>query len=577
MRGIRRALFFAVCLALSLAFPVKAEEPSAENKLELHLEVDAQSKLQCDVPVTFTMTPVNGTGDMGDIVEFNGTKKPRYMYMVNTIMLKDESTGGYTPIVDPTSYQYMENNQFSFTFAVPGTYYITGYMMDFGTEPARMASKKLYFTISNENAQSLDEVANGIVNDCKAAGCTTDYEKALYFHDWIIDHAVYDKSGLYMGAEGVLIRGKGTCESYYRALELLLGKVGIPSERAEGNGHVWSCVRLDGEWTQIDATWDGGYYSEDMSYMRHLYFGVTDEMIKKAHSDHKPVSSRPCTSYERNYFIRSGEISRWTDPVEKTIRERMDAGETNFAIETEYNAYTNVYHIIYPMAAYALNQKLQAEKLCTVAYDSEGKQFTISPVPEEPSVHKHRTEQVLSNGKKQTVCTECKKVLAEQQVKVKLNATKLPLQVKKSTKVLKVAVKDDMDKVAHWSSSNRKVVQVNAQSGKVTAKKTGKAYVTVTMKSGASARCLIKVQKKKVTASKLKVSASKVYLKKGQKLKLRTAVTPLTATDKVRYISSGKKVASVSTKGVIKAKKKGKAKITVCAGRKKKTITVIVR
>lgn len=577
MHGIRKALFFAACLALSVVFPVEAEEPSVGNQLELRLEVDAQSKLQCNVPVTFTMTPVNGTGDMGDIVEFNGGEKPRYMYMVNTIMLKDESTEGYTPIVDPTKYQYTENHQFSFTFAVPGTYYITGYVMDFGTMPARTASKELYFTISSEDAQSLDEVANGIVNDCKAAGCTTDYEKAIYFHDWIIDHAVYDNSGLYMGAEGVLIRGKGTCESYYRALELLLGKVGIPSERAEGNGHVWSCVRLDGEWTQIDATWDDVDYSEDMSYMRHLYFGVTDEMIKKAHSDHKPVGSRPCTSYERNYFIRSGEISRWTDPVEKTIRERLDAGETDFAIEAGYNAYPDVYHIIYPMAAYALNQKLQAEKLCTVAYDSGSKQFTVSPVPEEPSVHKHRTEQVLSNGKKQTVCTECKKVLAEQQVKVKLNATKLPLQVKKSTKVLKVAVKDDMDKVAHWSSSNRKVVQVNAQSGKITAKKTGKAYVTVTMKSGASARCLIKVQKKKVTVLKLKVSASKVYLKKGQKLKLRTAVTPLTATDKVRYISSGKKVASVSTKGVIKAKKKGKAKITVRAGRKKKTITVIVR
>ncbi len=51
--------------------------------------------------------------------------------------------------------------------------------------------------------------------------------------------------------------------------------------------------------------------------------------------------------------------------------------------------------------------------------------------------------------------------------------------------------------------------------------------------------CLIKVQKKKVTVSKLRVSASKVYLKKGQKLKLKTSVTPLTATDKVRYISSG--------------------------------------
>lgn len=66
-------------------------------------------------------------------------------------------------------------------------------------------------------------------------------------------------------------------------------------------------------------------------------------------------------------------------------------------------------------------------------------------------------------------------------------------------------------------------------------------------------------------------------MKKGQKLALRTIVTPLTATDKVKYSSSKKKVVSVNKKGMITAKKKGKAKITVRAGRKMKTIRVIVR
>lgn len=610
-----------------------------EDTLQLHMALDRpESELRCNVPVTFTMTPVNGSGAMGDVVEFNGQKKPRYMFLVNTVMMKDETTGGYTSLVDPTKCKYMESNQFSFTFVSPGDYYIKGYVMDFGTMPLRTTdSERYYFTISDEATQSLDEVADGIVKECLAAGCSTDYEKALYFHDWIINHSEYDNSGIYMGADGVLLRGKGTCESYYRALALLLGKVGIPSERAEGNGHVWSCVRLDGEWTQIDATWNGGRYSQSMAYMNHLYFGVTDEMIKKVHSDHEPVNSRPCTSYERNYFIRSGEISRWTDPLEETLREKLTAGETAFTIEAEYNAYPSVYHIIYPMAAYALDQKLYGEKLCRVAYDSENKRFTVSPFIEEGSgstggstgtgsgstgstsgcslghsftagwkqtvaptctkkgkmrrtcsvcgaaeeksvpMTSHRTTQKLANGKKQTICTVCKKVLSEQRVKVKLNVTTLPLQVKKSTKVLKVASKDKKDKVAYWSSSNQKVVQVNKKSGKITAKKAGKAYVTVTMKSGASARCLIKVQNKKVAVSKLKVSPKKVSLEKGQKRKIKASITPLTATDKVRYSSSNKKVASVSAKGVITAKKKGKAKVTVRAGSKKATITVTVR
>ena len=58
---------------------------------------------------------------------------------------------------------------------------------------------------------------------------------------------------------------------------------------------------------------------------------------------------------------------------------------------------------------------------------------------------------------------------------------------------------------------------------------------------------------------------------------VRTVVTPLTVTDKVKYLSSNKKVASVNAKGVITAKKKGKSTITVRAGNKKKMIKVIVR
>jgi len=621
---------------------------TSEDTLQLLMSLDKpESELRCNVPVTFTMTPVNGSGAMGDVVEFNGQQKPRYMFLVNTVMMKDETTGEYTSLVDPTKCKYVESNQFSFTFVSPGDYYIKGYVMDFGTMPLKTTnSERFYFTISDETTLSLDKVADGIVKECLAAGCSTDYEKALYFHDWIINHSEYDNSGIYMGADGVLLRGKGTCESYYRALALLLGKVGIPSERAEGNGHVWSCVRLDGEWTQIDATWNGGRYSQSMDYMNHLYFGVTDEMIKKVHSDHEPANSRPCTSYERNYFIRSGEISRWTDPLEETLREKLAAGETDFTIEAEYNAYPSVYHIIYPMAAYALDQKLYGERLCRVAYDSENKRFTVSPFTEEgggstgdntgtgngntggsstetgstsngstsgcslghsftagwkqtvaPTCTKegkmrrtcsvcgaaeemsvpmtgHCTTQKLANGKKQVICTVCKQVLSEQWVKVKLNVATLPLQVKKSTKVLKVASKDKEDKVAYWSSSNQKVVRVDKKSGKITAKKAGRAYVTVTMKSGASDRCLIKVQNKKVTVSKLKVSPTKVFLKKGQKLTIKTSIIPLTATDKVSYSSSNKKVASVSAKGVITAKKRGKAKITVCAGNKKATITV---
>ena len=81
---------------------------------------------------------------------------------------------------------------------------------------------------------------------------------------------------------------------------------------------------------------------------------------------------------------------------------------------------------------------------------------------------------------------------------------------------------------------------------------------------------------KTVTTSKITGLQKKVTLKKGKKLTLKPSRTPITSTKKFTYKSSNKKIATVSSKGVIKGKKTGKAKITVKSGKKKYTVTVIV-
>ncbi len=52
------------------------------------------------------------------------------------------------------------------------------------------------------------------------------------------------------------------------------------------DGHTWNAVKLDGEWYQVDATWDdsdNNWYGFDQ---RHLYFGLTDELMTIAHPGH---------------------------------------------------------------------------------------------------------------------------------------------------------------------------------------------------------------------------------------------------------------------------------------------------
>ena len=153
--------------------------------------------------------------------------------------------------------------------------------------------------------------------------------------------------------------------------------------------------------------------------------------------------------------------------------------------------------------------------------------------------------------------------------KVSLNASSIPLQKGKSTTAVKATLTKG-DSIAKWKSSNKKIATVDKK-GKITAKKTGTATITVKTKKGATASVKVKVQKGKVTTKELtitNVTDKKLTLKKGKTFKIKTSVTPITSPDKISYASSNKKIVTVDKKGKLKAVKKGTATITVKSGKK---------
>ncbi len=199
-----------------------------------------------------------------------------------------------------------------------------------------------------------------------------------------------------------------------------------------------------------------------------------------------------------------------------------------------------------------------------------------------------RESTVLNMGQQERICSVCKKKetksIAKLKATISLNVSgTIPLKTKQ-TFTPKVTMGKG-DKVVSWKSSNKKVASVD-KNGKVKGLKAGKtATITVQLASGLKKSFKVKVQKKNVATKSLKVVnvstgkkvSSKVSLKRKQTLKLATTVSPITSKEKVKYSSSNKKVASVSSKGVIKAKKKGKATITVKSGKKTYRIKVTVK
>ena len=188
---------------------------------------------------------------------------------------------------------------------------------------------------------------------------------------------------------------------------------------------------------------------------------------------------------------------------------------------------------------------------------------------------------VFAPAKQQGTCSVCGKKVTRNYGKkltatVKLNATGIRLQYKHSTNKIKVTMANG-DSVKSWTSSNKRIITVNNK-GVITAGTTsGTAKVTVTLKSGKKASLVVKVQPTKVITTKIFGLRSSETLRVGQKLALKPVLGPVTSQDGITYTFSNRDVAVVNRNGVITARKKGTAKITVRSGRESFVITVTVK
>lgn len=118
-----------------------------------------------------------------------------------------------------------------------------------------------------------------------------------------------------------------------------------------------------------------------------------------------------------------------------------------------------------------------------------------------------------------------------------------------------------------YKSSNTKIATVNSKTGTVKGIKAG--TVTITATSG-KLKATYKLTVKNPTFTLTKSSAT---IAKGKTTTIKSKAAP---ASKVTYISSNKKVATVTSKGVVKGIRKGKATITVkCNGITKKFVVTV--
>ena len=193
---------------------------------------------------------------------------------------------------------------------------------------------------------------------------------------------------------------------------------------------------------------------------------------------------------------------------------------------------------------------------------------------------------VLSPAKQTRTCTTCgKKEQRNYGSRLRgtmtVNISSIPLKTRQKTSVLKVTGLAKGDSITSWKSSNTKVAKVAGRANgtcTITAgNKTGKAKITITLKSGLQKTVTVSVQKSAVKTKKISGVTRTLRLNRKQKATLKPVRSPLTSTEKITYKSSNSKVASVNSKGQITAKKKGTTIITVKSGKKTVKCKVTVK
>lgn len=157
----------------------------------------------------------------------------------------------------------------------------------------------------------------------------------------------------------------------------------------------------------------------------------------------------------------------------------------------------------------------------------------------------------------------CKITVRDRVSGVTLSKSKVTVYTTKTYQLkATVAPSTAYNKKVTWSSSNTKVAKVD-KNGLVTAVGTGKAVITVkTDDGGKKASCSVTV-KKKIQVTDLSLNRTSRSLYKGSTYQLKATVYPEKATfPEVKWTTSNKRVATVSSAGKVTAKGKGTAVIT---------------
>lgn len=195
---------------------------------------------------------------------------------------------------------------------------------------AEMRDVKIYYTMTQEEAGQmrlrLESAADSVLQQLSPT--QTSWQQLLTVHDVLAQRCRYGQSLHSDDVCGLMTEGWAMCEGYSKAFLYVARRAGfeamcVPGRTGNGSDHVWNIVQIDGQYYNMDLTFDdddcyGGSFS-------HACFAVSDTFFSADHlPDRFSYSPPPCTDSTQTYYIiKALQISEPAQLVQR-VQEWMN-------------------------------------------------------------------------------------------------------------------------------------------------------------------------------------------------------------------------------------------------------------
>lgn len=255
--NVLRKISVSVCVFLIICVSsiIVAGDEHSVSEIDYAFLTCSNNRLPLNEDVTLTL---NYSGP--DVADY---------YFSYDIYYRDYNDSGRTYTLINSG--MFDGTSFVRSFEKEGRYLISLTITD--ADGSSIMTDSNYYTTVGENDTDLGLKIQDIKQACINSGASTEYEVALFMHDYIIDHAEYNLNTVYKDdPEGVLLYGAGGCQSYAYAYQLLMKEMGMDCILIDGRSHfvqadgslsdeehIWNLVRIGSDWYHVDCTADDPY------------------------------------------------------------------------------------------------------------------------------------------------------------------------------------------------------------------------------------------------------------------------------------------------------------------------------